>query len=123
MGCIWAELIRRFIGDAAGLTSLLVGTQPVMTVLLLVIMTPQRFTVSQWIGLGIGFVGISLVLLGNLEWQSEEKQWAAVGMCLLSLFGITVGTLYQKRFCQQSDSLGNLGAIHGGFHTIYSSCA
>ncbi|WP_332405132.1 DMT family transporter [Vibrio metschnikovii] len=93
-------------GMPAGLTSLLVGTQPVMTVLLLVIMTPQRFTVSQWIGLGIGFVGISLVLLGNLEWQSEEKQWAAVGMCLLSLFGITVGTLYQKRFCQQSDLLG-----------------
>ncbi|MBC3616110.1 DMT family transporter [Vibrio metschnikovii] len=93
-------------GMPAGLTSLLVGTQPVMTVLLLVIMTPQRFTVSQWIGLGIGFVGISLVLLGNLEWQSEEKQWAAVGMCILSLFGITVGTLYQKRFCQQSDLLG-----------------
>lgn len=93
-------------GMPAGLTSLLVGTQPVMTVLLLVIMTPQRFTVSQWIGLGIGFVGISLVLLGNLEWQSEEKQWAAIGMCLLSLFGITVGTLYQKRFCQQSDLLG-----------------
>ncbi len=93
-------------GMPVGLTSLLVGTQPVMTVLLLVIMTPQRFTVSQWIGLGIGFVGISFVLLGNLEWQSEEKQWAAVGMCLLSLFGITVGTLYQKRFCQQSDLLG-----------------
>ena len=93
-------------GMPAGLTSLLVGTQPVITVLLLVIMTPQRFTVSQWIGLGIGFVGISFVLLGNLEWQSEEKQWAAVGMCLLSLFGITVGTLYQKRFCQQSDLLG-----------------
>ncbi|MBC5850412.1 DMT family transporter [Vibrio metschnikovii] len=93
-------------GMPAGLTSLLVGTQPVITVLLLVIMTPQRFTVSQWIGLGIGFVGISFVLLGNLEWQSEDQQWAAVGMCLLSLFGITVGTLYQKRFCQQSDLLG-----------------
>ncbi|MCG6216827.1 DMT family transporter [Vibrio furnissii] len=93
-------------GMPAGLTSLLVGIQPILTALLLVCMATERLNLAQWVGLGLGFAGISCVLLGNMEWRSDAHQWAAIGMCLISLRGITLGTLYQKKFCQGVDLIG-----------------
>ncbi|EMX0220882.1 DMT family transporter [Vibrio fluvialis] len=93
-------------GMPAGLTSLLVGIQPIFTALLLVCMATERFNLAQWLGLAMGFAGISCVLLGNIEWQSDAHKWAAIGMCVISLAGITLGTLYQKKFCQGVDLIG-----------------
>lgn len=93
-------------GIPAGLASLLVGTQPIITALILVMMGSERLNMSQWLGLGLGFAGISCVLAGNIEWQSDTHKWAAIGMCVVSLVGITFGTLYQKKFCQGVDLLG-----------------
>lgn len=95
------------LGMPAGLTSLLVGLQPILTALLLVSFAKHHFRASQWIGLVIGFVGISFVLLGKVEWQSDEYQVAAVALCLISLVGITLGTLYQKKYCQGVDMVGS----------------
>ncbi|WP_171981426.1 DMT family transporter [Vibrio aestuarianus] len=96
-----------FWGMPAGLSSLLVGIQPILTALLLVVMSSERFNIAQWLGLALGFTGISLVLMGNIEWQSEHYKWFAIGLCLLSLLGITPGTLYQKKFCQGIDMVGS----------------
>lgn len=94
-------------GMPAGLSSLLVGFQPILTALMLIVIAQQSFRLSQWVGLILGFVGICLVLLGKIEWQSEQHQMAAVAICILALFGITCGTLYQKRFCQGEDMIGS----------------
>ncbi|AXN05528.1 DMT family transporter [Vibrio anguillarum] len=94
-------------GMPAGLSALLVGTQPILTALLLVFMSTERFNLAQWLGLALGFSGISLVLMGNIEWQSEVHKWPAISLCLLSLLGITLGTLYQKKFCQGVDMIGS----------------
>lgn len=93
-------------GIPAGLASLLVGSQPIFTALILLLMGSERFNLAQWLGLALGFAGISCVLMGNIEWQSDAHKWAAIGMCVVSLIGITVGTLYQKKFCQGVDLLG-----------------
>ncbi|MCV5802699.1 hypothetical protein OFN34_28285, partial [Escherichia coli] len=61
---------------------------------------------SQWLGLALGFVGIAMVLMGKMEWQSEQHKVLAIGLCLLALAGITLGTLYQKKHCQQVDMVG-----------------
>ncbi|NVD08887.1 DMT family transporter [Vibrio sp. JPW-9-11-11] len=97
------------LGMPSGLASLLVGLQPIVTVLLLVGFAKQTFKPSQWLGLVLGFVGISLVLLGKLDWQSEQHRFLAVTVCLMSLIGITLGTLYQKKYCPGVDMIG--GAI------------
>ncbi|MDN3682212.1 EamA family transporter [Vibrio tapetis subsp. quintayensis] len=94
------------MGMPSGLCSLLVGTQPILTALILVNATQERFNSAQWIGLALGFIGISLVLMGNIEWQSEGQKWEAVMASGLALLGITLGTLYQKRFCQGVDMVG-----------------
>ncbi|KAA8681648.1 DMT family transporter [Vibrio gigantis] len=93
-------------GMPAGLSSLLVGLQPILTALIMVSCTSQRFNFAQWLGLALGFAGISLVLMGNIEWQSDDQKGMATLLCLVSLVGITCGTLYQKRFCQGTDMVG-----------------
>ncbi|MEF1289421.1 DMT family transporter [Vibrio sp. M260118] len=95
------------LGMPAGLSSLLVGLQPILTALLLVTLTGQRFAASQWLGLALGFIGISLVLAGKVDWQTGADKTAAISLCLISLAGITAGTLYQKKFCQGVDMVGS----------------
>lgn len=94
-------------GMPAGLSSLLVGLQPIVTALVIVGFTAERFKLSQWIGLGLGFIGISLVLIGDIEWQNDEHKLFAFGTSMLALIGITFGTLYQKRFCRGTDMVGS----------------
>ena len=95
------------LGMPAGLSSLLVGLQPILAVLLLVSFTQHAFKPSQWLGLMLGFVGISLVLMGKVDWQSDQHRTLAVVVCLVSLVGITLGTLYQKKYCQGVDMVGS----------------
>lgn len=95
-----------YLGMPAGLCALLVGLQPVLTALLLVAMGQERLALSQWLGLVVGLMGITLVLQGNMSWQQEDHQVAAYLCAATALLGITLGTLYQKRFCQQVDLVG-----------------
>ncbi|WP_070971837.1 DMT family transporter [Vibrio sonorensis] len=94
-------------GMPAGLSSLIVGFQPILTALVLIGVAKERFSLSQWIGLVLGFAAIALVLMGKTQWQTEEFKWAAISLCIASLLGITVGTLYQKRYCQGADLLSS----------------
>ncbi|MBW3698190.1 DMT family transporter [Vibrio sp. T187] len=94
-------------GMPAGLSSLLVGLQPILTALLIVGFTAERFKLSQWLGLGLGFIGICLVLIGDIEWQNDDHKLIAFAGCMLALIGITFGTLYQKRYCKGVDMVGS----------------
>lgn len=94
-------------GMPAGLSSLLVGLQPILTALLIVGFTAERFKLSQWLGLGLGFIGICLVLIGDIEWQNDDHKLIAFTGCMLALIGITFGTLYQKRYCKGVDMVGS----------------
>ncbi len=90
----------------AGLSALIPGLQPVLTSTLANRFLGERVTRLQWIGLLLGLSGVVLVLHNrNFEGQSLIG-WAASGVSLVS---ITVGTLYQKRFCSHIDwRAGNL---------------
>ena len=90
----------------AGLSALIPGLQPVLTSTLANRFLGERVTPLQWLGLLLGLSGVVLVLHNrNFEGQSLIG-WAASGV---SLVGITIGTLYQKRFCSHIDwRAGNL---------------
>jgi drug/metabolite transporter (DMT)-like permease len=88
-------------GMSAGLAALVVGLQPILTALAGAPLLGERVTVRQWFGLALGFGGVALVVwqrvsLGGLSAFS-------LGMCLLALVSITIGTVYQKRFCGTFD--------------------
>jgi drug/metabolite transporter (DMT)-like permease len=52
----------------------------------------------------LGLAGVALVLSNKVAGAAGTPQLAAMlGPVLLALFGITAGTLYQKRFCPAFD--------------------
>lgn len=97
------------LGMSAGLCSLLVGLQPIVTALVMFAAAGERMRPTQWAGLVLGFIGIALVLQGNMSWHQDGNRTAAYAFTILALLGITFGTLYQKRFCQNVDMIG--GAV------------
>jgi drug/metabolite transporter (DMT)-like permease len=60
---------------------------------------------KQWLGLGLGFCGLLLVLSNKLLHGSALDHVNAVNIswALMALCAITLGTLYQKRFVQPCD--------------------
>lgn len=88
-------------GLPAGITALVVGMQPLLTALGAGWLLGEKVSGRQWAGLALGFVGVGLVVSGKFG------ESAALGPMLLpavvALFGITAGTLYQKRFCARFD--------------------
>ena len=88
-------------GMSAGLSALIVGLQPILTAVAAAPLLGERVTARQWLGLALGFVGVALVVadrasLGGLSAYS-------LAMAVLALFSITIGTVYQKRFCGAFD--------------------
>lgn len=88
-------------GLPAGVTALVVGMQPLLTACGAGWLLGEKVSGRQWTGLALGFVGVGLVVSGKFG------EAAALGPMLLpaviALFGITAGTLYQKRYCARFD--------------------
>lgn len=97
LGGVWAAVKD---GMGAGLSSLLVGLQPVLTAIWISAHGGQVAR-RQWIGLGLGLAGLLLVVgqkLGFGEVHPRNLMYA-----LVALLSITAGTLYQKRFVAPCD--------------------
>ena len=98
LGGVWAAVKA---GMGSGLSSLIVGLQPVLTALWLSSMGGQ-IARRQWAGLVLGFFGLVMVVSRKFG-QGGEADWINMAFAVGALFSITVGTLYQKRFVQPCD--------------------
>ena len=94
-------------GVPAGISALIPGLQPILTSTIANRFMGETVTRMQWLGLALGLAGVVLVL--------HNREIVAAGSLLGwlasfgSLLGITLGTLYQKRFCGHIDwRAGNL---------------
>ncbi len=85
------------LGVEAGVSALIVSTQPLLTAIAAGPLLGERVSRRQWLGLLLGFSGVTLVVWRKLELGIGTP----LGMMLsiLALIGITAATLYQKRFC------------------------
>jgi drug/metabolite transporter (DMT)-like permease len=87
-------------GLPAGVASLVVGMQPLLTATLAGRLLGEAVLSRQWVGLLLGFAGVTLVVWNKLgAGFGLDALWPAVA----ALIGITAGTLYQKRFCPHFD--------------------
>lgn len=90
----------------AGLSALIPGLQPILTSTLASRFLGERVTPLQWAGLLLGLGGVVLILNNRQMTGDAGWGWLASGVALVS---ITLGTLYQKRFCGGIDwRTGNL---------------
>jgi drug/metabolite transporter (DMT)-like permease len=84
-------------GVPAGISALIPGLQPILTSTIANRFMGEKVTRLQWLGLLLGFAGVMLVLHDrSIVMSGSALGWVA---SVVSLFGITLGTLYQKRFC------------------------
>jgi drug/metabolite transporter (DMT)-like permease len=89
------------LGVEAGLSALIVSTQPVLVAALAGVLLGERVTGRQWLGLALAAAGVTLVVWRKLD--AGFGTFEGVLLCLLALGGITAATLYQKRFCGAMD--------------------
>ena len=94
-------------GVPAGIAALIPGLQPILTSTIASRFLGERVTPLQWFGLVMGLIGVLLVLHDlTIIGKGSMLGWIA---SVMSLIGITLGTLYQKRFCGLIDwRTGNL---------------
>ncbi len=83
-------------GLSAGLAALIVSLQPVLTSTIANRWLGERVVARQWLGLALGLLGVYLVMHEKTSsGGATPLAWFAVTAALI---GITIGTLYQKRF-------------------------
>ncbi len=98
LGGVWAAVKA---GMGSGLSALIVGLQPVLTAFWLSAIG-TRVTRVQWVGLLLGFAGLMMVVSRKFG-AGGEANWVNLSFAVAALFGITIGTLYQKRFVAPCD--------------------
>lgn len=97
LACVMLALAQNV---PAGLSALIPGMQPILTSTLASRFLGERVRPLQWGGLLLGLVGVGLVLHGRALSGPSSWGWIA---SIVSLIGITLGTLYQKRFAGHVD--------------------
>jgi drug/metabolite transporter (DMT)-like permease len=91
----------QYLGMSAGVTALILATQPLLTAVFAHRMMAQRLAVSQWLGVALGLAGVMLVVWHKINISAVTvASLVAVG---ISLAAITTGTLYQRVFCKTAD--------------------
>jgi drug/metabolite transporter (DMT)-like permease len=90
----------------AGLSALIPGLQPILTSTIANRWLGERVRPMQWAGLLLGLAGVVLILHNRP--MSGEAGWGWLASAV-SLVSITLGTLYQRRYCNAIDwRAGNL---------------
>jgi drug/metabolite transporter (DMT)-like permease len=89
------------LGVSAGESALIVGTMPMFTALGAAMMLGERTGLKQWLGMGGGLLGVLLVVWYKLGTGSAGP--GAYAAAVVALAGITLGTLYQKKYCAGMD--------------------
>ncbi len=83
-------------GMSAGIAALLAGLHPLVAGVLAGWVLRETVTLRRWAGLALGFAGMAMVVGGELG--TGAPSLLGVFACLLAVFGIAAGTVWQKRF-------------------------
>ncbi|BDB23857.1 DMT family transporter [Cupriavidus sp. P-10] len=97
LGGVWAAIK---LGMPAGVSALIAGMQPILTALIAARLG-ERISGRQWLGLLLGIAGVALVVANKLGTSALTP--ASLALAVGALLSITVGTVYQKRFCPVFD--------------------
>lgn len=97
LGGVWAAVK---LGMSASLVALIMGLQPIFTAWLSALVA-ERVTARQWLGLMAGLTGVGMVVMAKFSLIGLSAM--SLSLAGLALASITIGTLYQKRFCPSFD--------------------
>ena len=90
----------QYLGMSAGIAAVILALQPLATALI-ARGSGDRVTRLQWFGIALGFAGVALIV-----WHKIDVRAVSLGSLMAVLAGLaalTVGTLYQRKFCPTVD--------------------
>lgn len=84
------------VGVGAGTVALLMSFQPILVAIVAPRWTKERVGWMRWLGLSLGLLGTAAVIVA----RSGVEPPSIIGLiyCAIGLLGITIGTLWEKRF-------------------------
>ena len=87
-------------GTPAGIASLIVSIQPIITAFLALIFLSENIRRVQWLGIATGMAGVVMVIYPRLGGAIP-----LIGLisCLVAVNAMSVGTIIQKRYLGQVD--------------------
>ena len=95
-------------GVPSGIVAIIIGLQPILTMTLATLYIGEHLDFRKLAGLVIGFIGISVVIIGKYGVTlglAGGLDLLDLLMCLVSLLSMATGVFYQKKFCDQSQLL------------------
>lgn len=103
LGGIWWAIQK---GVPSSVSGLLAALQPLMTAMVAYWAVQERLTVSQRLGIVLGFSGLVIAIGPGLLALDTAELGAAtfpLAVNVISMAAVTAGTIYQKRFLQEGD--------------------
>jgi drug/metabolite transporter (DMT)-like permease len=91
----------QYLGMSAGVTALIISSQPLFTAFVASRFLSERLRPGQWLGVVIGLGGVALVV-----WHTIDVREVTLGSLLgtvVALGGVTAATLYQRHFSPKAD--------------------
>lgn len=85
------------MGLSPALSALIMALQPILVAVLARRLLGERLSPSQWLGLGLGLIGVAFVVGHKVRFDAHQS--LAVLMSVIGLVGLTLGNLYQKKHC------------------------
>lgn len=85
-------------GLPGGIVALVQGINPLVIAALAARVLDESISVRQWVGFGIGGIGVLVAISGVLR-----ASWVAIVLCVIGLAAFSIGTVYQKRFVTKVD--------------------
>jgi len=97
-------------GLDAGISALIVSLQPLLTVVLSVAFLAEASSARKNTGILLGLIGVLMVIVSGIVTTGEPAATqgitaTGIATCVIGLVSISVGTVYQKRYCSDMDLL------------------
>jgi drug/metabolite transporter (DMT)-like permease len=93
-----------------GIATIMANTQPLIAAILAFVVLSERLRKVQWLGLGLGFIGILAIAFPSLGTGEEASSLAGYLYVLVAAVGVAVGNLAIKRVTHRVDVLLGMGA-------------
>jgi drug/metabolite transporter (DMT)-like permease len=91
----------QYLGMSAGISALVISTQPLLTAIVVSLFMNEKLAPRQWFGIALGLAGIVLVVWHQIDIRAIGP--GSLAGTLIAVAGVTAATLYQRRFCPDSD--------------------
>jgi drug/metabolite transporter (DMT)-like permease len=85
------------VTENVGVMALLQSLSPMLVALAAVPLLGERLRPAQWLGLGLGTLGVALVVAPRA--LAGPAGWRAIALGLVGVAGLAGGTIYFRRFC------------------------